>query len=328
MSQKANPTLIGLFIVIGLVLGVAGILLFSSAKLFTATHEYVLYFDSSLNGLNESAPVKYRGVTIGSVKRVMIHFNQATNDFSMPVIIEIQDNLFRGRLGKEVLSKDISNVETGISRGLRATLEAESLLTGVLYVNLDTIENGPPPRHHQIKPLYAEIPTQTPEIQQLMKNLARLDIKGLEEKITALATNISSTLDNLNTRGMSQQVTNLLTSLNRLVTSPEITNTLAVLPGTVAQYRLLAEKLNSRVDPLADNVTNTLAQATQTLMQLRGGMQDLRAFLSPDSPVRNDLGLALEQIATAAQSISALADFLHAHPNALITGRADPDQKP
>ena len=72
MSKKINTTSIGLFIVIGVALGVTGLLLFSSSKLFSRTHEFIVYFDESLNGLNEGAPVKYRGVTIGSVKRVMV----------------------------------------------------------------------------------------------------------------------------------------------------------------------------------------------------------------------------------------------------------------
>ena len=100
MSKKINPTSIGLFIVTGLALGVAGLLLFSSSKLFTRTRECVLYFDESLNGLSEGAPVKYRGVTIGSVKRVMVRLNQATNDYSMPVIIELEDKLLRERMGE------------------------------------------------------------------------------------------------------------------------------------------------------------------------------------------------------------------------------------
>jgi paraquat-inducible protein B len=328
MSTKTNPKTLGLFIVAGIALCVAGLLVFSSSRLFTSTQQCILYFDSSLNGLNEGAPVKYRGVTIGFVKRVMIHFNQATNDFSMPVIIEIQDNLLRARLGKDVPLKDITDVTTGVHRGLRGTLEAESLLTGVLYIDLDTVLDGPPVRYHELQPTYTEIPTQPQQIQELMKNIARLDIQGLEEKISVLMTNLSVTLENLNTRVLSQRAATLLDSLNHLATSPDLSNTIAALPDTVAQYRLLAQKLNSRVDPVADNLTNTLSQVVQTLAQLRGGVENLRAMLSPDSPLRNDLGLSLEQVATAAQSISALADFLHAHPNALLTGRATPDTKP
>ena len=66
MSKKINTTSIGLFIVVGIALGVIGLLLFSSSKLFSRTDEMIAYFDNSLNGLNEGAPVKYRGVTIGS----------------------------------------------------------------------------------------------------------------------------------------------------------------------------------------------------------------------------------------------------------------------
>jgi len=328
MSKKANPTVIGLFMVIGLALAVGALLLFSSSRLFTSTQECVVYFDSSLNGLSEGAPVKYRGVTVGSVKSVRLRLNQATNDFSMPVIIEIQDNLLRARLGEDVSLKDVNQVAADVERGLRATLETESLLTGVLYVNLETIPGSPPPRYHQIKPVYPEIPSEPQKIQQLIKNLARLDINGLEEKISTLTTNLSATLNSLNAREMSQQITNLLASLNRLVALPDLTNTLAALPGTLAQYRLLAEKLNHRVDPLADEVTNTLAQAAAALSQLRGGAQNLRSMLAPDAPLRGDLSLALEELASAAQSISALADFLRAHPNALLTGRQTSNQKP
>ena len=101
MSKKINTTSIGLFIVTGVALGITGLLLFSSSKMFSKTHDEIVYFNESLNGLSEGAPLKYRGVTIGSVKRVMARFNQATNDNAMPVILEIEDKLVQQRLGDE-----------------------------------------------------------------------------------------------------------------------------------------------------------------------------------------------------------------------------------
>ena len=56
-------------------------------------------------------------------------------------------------------------------------------------------------------------------------------------------------------------ITNLLTSVDRLVSSPDITNGLAAVRTTLDQYRLLGEKLNSRIDPLADSITNSLARS-------------------------------------------------------------------
>jgi len=112
------------------------------------------------------------------------------------------------------------------------------------------------------------------------------------------------------------------------VDSPELTNALAAVPATLNQYRLLAEKIDRRLDPLADSATNTLAQASETLAELRGGAENLRALLAPDSELRHDVTLALEQLANAAQAVSALTEFLKQHPNALITGREILGTKP
>ncbi len=74
---------------------------FSSSKLFTKTRDGIVYFNQSLNGLSEGAPVKYRGVTVGSVKRVMVKFNQHPDDFAMPVIFEVDKALMQERVGDE-----------------------------------------------------------------------------------------------------------------------------------------------------------------------------------------------------------------------------------
>ena len=328
MSKKINTTSIGLFIVIGLALGVAGLLLFSSSKLFTTTREAIVYFDDSLNGLNEGAPVKYRGVTIGSVKRVMVRFNQATNDYAMPVILELQARLLKERMAEPAEVFNDAAMGERIKLGLRASLQTESLVTGVLYVDVRPNPHAPPPIFHQLEKLYPELPSEPTQIQQLFNNLATIDLKSLEKNLNALITKLDNAVGSLHMGQVNQGLTNLLTSMDRLVSSTEITNDLVVLRTTLDQYRLLGEKLNTRVDPLADSITNTLADASRTLAQFRGVGENLKSILGPDSPVRNDLDQALQQLAGAAQSISTLVDFLKQHPNALITGRENSKGKP
>ena len=321
MSKKINTTSIGLFIVTGVALGVIGVLLFSSSKLFTKTRDAVVYFDDSLNGLNEGAPVKYRGVTIGSVKRVMVRFNQHTNDYAMPVILELQEDLLRGRLGEPAEVFTERGLDERVRAGLRASLQTESLVTGVLYIDIRPNPKAPPPVFHQLTKVYPELPTEPTQIQQLFNNLASLDIKSMGQNINALITKLDATVTGLNMGHINQGITNLLASVDRLVTSPELTNDLVALHSTLDQYRLLGEKLNGRVDPLADSLTNSLGEANRTLAQVRGAAENLKVMLAPNSPVRNDLDQALEQLAGAAQSIATLAEFLKQHPNALITGR-------
>jgi paraquat-inducible protein B len=328
MSKKINTTSIGLFIVTGVALGVAGLILFSSSKMFSKTRDFIVYFNDSLNGLSEGAPVKYRGVTVGSVKRVMVQFNQETNDFAMPVLIEFEERLLKERVPAFNYSFSEQVLATRIEQGMRASLETESLVTGVLYVGLDINPHAPPPVFHQLKPIYPEIPSVPTEIQKLMQNLSSLNIKSIESNLNTLLIKLDTTVGSLHMADINAGVTNLLTSVNRLVTNPEITNALVSLKPTLDQYRELGAKLTSKVDPLADSVTNSLAEANRALAQLRGAGENLRTLLAPDAPLRNDLDQALEQIAGAARSISSLVDFLKQHPNALITGRQLPKKQP
>jgi paraquat-inducible protein B len=328
MSKKANPTFIGLFIVAGLALGVAGLLLFSSSKLFTRTLDCIVYFNESLNGLNQGAPVKYRGVTIGSVKRVMVRFNQASNDYAMPVIIQLEQKLINERMGEpmDVFSSEF--LEERIKLGLRANLQPESLVTGVLYVDLRPNPNAAPPVFHQLEKKYPEIPSEPTQIQQLFNNLAGLDVKGIETNLNAVLAKLDTVIGSLNMVEISAGLTNVIFSAERLLTSPAISNDLASLGTTLDQYRLLGEKLNQKVDPLADNITNSLANANRALLQIQGAAENIRTLIAPDSPLRVNLDEALGQLASAVQSLSALVEFLKQHPNALITGRKVLEKSP
>ena len=68
----------------------------------------------------------------------MIRFNQAPNDYAMPVIIEIQENLLRERLGGAGF-KDLTADTESIRRGLRQQRRVLGRLPG----------RPDAPRHHQ-----------------------------------------------------------------------------------------------------------------------------------------------------------------------------------
>ena len=98
-------------------------------------------------------------------------------------------------------------------------------------------------------------------------------------------------------------VTNLLASVNRLVTDPDITNALAALRPTLDQYRELGAKVTSKIDPLADSITNTLAEANRALAQIRGAGENLRPCSRPMLRSATISTRPSQQLAGAAQSI-------------------------
>jgi len=321
MSKKANPTKIGLFFVIGLALCVAGLLIFSSRSLFHPQQKSILYFNTSLKGLNPGAPVKIRGVTVGSVVEILIRHNQAPDDFSMPVIIAIDKKLAQTKSDELLRFDDQSDRERLIREGFRGRLDSESLVTGVLYVELELVPDAPAPILHQLKHEYDEIPTVPSQIQQLLANLSQVDVHGLSENLNRLVVRLDSSLGQLNVAEINASLTNLLGAADQLVTSPNLTNSLASLRQMLDQAGSLLKRIDGRVDPLADSVTNALYDAQKTLGDLRVAIQNVSALIGPDSAVPSDLRQALEDLGNAGRAIADLAEFLQRNPNALLTGR-------
>jgi paraquat-inducible protein B len=328
MSKKANPTSIGLFIVVGVALGVIGLITFSSGKLFSKQHRFILYFDASLKGLSPGAPVKLRGVTIGSVAEVLIARNQANTDFSMPVVVDIDPELLHARSDRGLSIGDRRTFDDLVRKGLRGKLDAESLVTGVLYVELQIVPNAPPPVFHQLVKEYPEIPTMPTTIQELLSNLANFDTQGISDKLNSLLSRLETAVSELDVRQLNQGLTNLVASMNRVVGAPDLTNSLRELRMALEDARALVKKLDDRVDPLADTVAGTLEQAQQTLAQMRQAVAHLDGWIAPDSPLQTDLINALDEVGSAARAVSDLAEFLERHPNSLISGKKTIQSKP
>jgi len=326
--KKANPTALGLFLVIGLAFAVGGVILFSSGTLFHPIQKSILYFDGSLKGLEVGAPVKFRGVTIGKVDQILIRHNQASNDFAMPVIIAIDKKLAQSKSDRHLQIGSQAYLDLLISRGFRGRLDAESLVTGVLYVSLDIVRDAPPPMFHQLTPKYHEIPTMPSQVQQLFANLERFDLPGISEKATNLLARVNTTLSQLDIPQINAGMTNLLGSANQLITTPDLTNTVKSARQTLDRAQALLARINGRVDPLVDSVTNTLSDAQKTLVDLRRGLQNLSGLVGPETSFSSDLSQALEQLGNASRAVADLAEFLQRNPDALLTGRKRPKGQP
>src|SRR5258705_4556356 len=95
------------------------------------------------------------------------------------------------------------------------------------------LPDAAPAVFHQIDPQYQEIPTMHTEVQQLLSNLAHLDVGRLQENLNHVLTHADSSLAQLNVADINAGVTNLLGSANRLVTSEDLTNSLAALRQTL-----------------------------------------------------------------------------------------------
>ncbi|WP_424140826.1 MlaD family protein, partial [Roseomonas chloroacetimidivorans] len=129
-----RPAVVGGFILGGLALAVAAILLFGGSRLFEQTKRAVVFFEGSVAGLDVGAPVTLRGVRVGSVQRIALHLS-ASGQARIPVTLELLPDQVN-REGKDAQQSD-ADIEHLVEAGLRAQLNSQSFVTGQLRVDLD-----------------------------------------------------------------------------------------------------------------------------------------------------------------------------------------------
>jgi paraquat-inducible protein B len=299
MSRKPNPKKVGAFVLGGAVLIVLAVGTWGSGRLFRRHYRYVCYFSGSVNGLDIGSPVKYRGVPIGRVVDMRIHFEQSWEDTRIPVFIELAESRLKELgLSDGASSKLLSDL---IQRGLRARLETVSFVTGQLFVNLDLFPETPAELVHRVPGTYKEIPTMPTTLEEASRSLTAF-LRELKE---------------INLGSAMKSMALAIEGINRLVNTPAIEATLAELPSTVASLRQLAKGVKPDIDQLSTSIKATLDD-------LRKSLDGARALIGMRGPVVPELQRTLIGVQKAADSIRVLAEFLQRNPNALIVGKKRP----
>jgi paraquat-inducible protein B len=305
MGKKASPFTIGVFVVTAVALAVVGVTVFGSGRFFRRTETCVIYFKRSVNGLRVGAPVKVKGVEIGAVKRILLRLGSLAlepEDVRIPVIIEID----RDRMAKESEGGAPSmTVEEAIALGLRAQLVSESLVTGLLYIELDFHPGTPATLVNDPSVKYPEIPT-------LPTALERVEVQASE-----IITKLSET----DFRGLVESLRQAVDSVKDLVASPKLHAAVDGLEGTeqslnaaIADIRRLTGTVQGEIGPLGQRLNATADKAETAL-------DGVRVLVEPGSPVTYQLGHTLEEVAAAARSVHTLADALERDPSMLVRGR-------
>jgi paraquat-inducible protein B len=153
-----------------------------SGKFFRTAERFVVFFPGSVNGLRVGAPVKVKGVQIGEVVDILLGIGDAQaltmDPPRIPVIIELDLDAVRARGASGDASK--TNVQRLLDEGLRAQLNMESFVTGLLYVSFDFFPDTPSELFGGDKLPYPELPA-IPTTLELAQTAAAEIINKLKE---------------------------------------------------------------------------------------------------------------------------------------------------
>jgi paraquat-inducible protein B len=284
--SKANPAVIGGFVVGAIALIVIGLLVFGSSTWFAKRGKYVAYFPGSVKGLRVGAPVDFRGVTIGQVTDIKVQFDPTEVTARLPVIIELDPSQIE-LVGGAPAGSPEENAARLVEAGFRAQLQSQSLLTGLLFVNLDFYKDTKPRLVGGEQP-YPEIPTIPSEFEQLQQTAGDVAVQlpGLVEQLNGLLDTINAEL-----QGSKDQFRDIVADVAAIAgvireQAPAVSRIIANAQDTTADVRRLAataERIlqtnSDAVGALIDEWTVTAESARRLADQMNAAVAENRQGL-------------------------------------------------
>ena len=296
MTTPTNHWKLGLFVLVGVVLALATVGALVARSLRQEVGHYISYFDESVQGLEVGSPIKFRGVTIGSVGKIEVAPDHRH--------VEVESEL-----GKAVLSRLGLDVAAGpVKRGAAKKLEqpidlraqlASAGVTGVKFLQLDffTVADHPPP----------ELPFPVP------KNYIPATSSSMKDIESSLVRTMNSLPE------ITDQVTRILGRIDLFVSELNNGKLAAQMLATLAGLRETMTRVNGLIARI--DADKGLLESLQ------------RASNAFGNTVRNADGLGSQIEATmisvqeAAKSIRKLADALEQEPDMLMKGRSPEKQR-
>jgi len=242
MIKKKAPFLVGLFVIIGTLLGTSAIVWIGASKYFKKGTTYVTYFDESVQGLQVDSKVKYRGVEVGWVKSIDV----APDNRLIEVVMKID---FEGDLSEKNIAK----------------LEPAGL-TGMVFIDLDNAKSEDYKKTPRLtfRPGYPVIPSVPSNTQRIMTNINE----------------ISDNIKKIDFDGISRQIKSTTKAIELLVNNEQMKNIIINLEATSESLAKISERLKNvtgddSIREIVGEVKNTLKNTNAILNKAAKEMDSL-----------------------------------------------------
>jgi paraquat-inducible protein B len=310
MSEKPHTVAIGAFIVGALLIALTTIL-FVLGSGFGDKEKVIMVFDGSVKGLNVGAPLALRGVQVGQVTNIELILDSDNVELIMLVEADFHSKNIR-RQGS--VTADLT--EELIARGLRAQLNSQSMLTGLLYIQMD-FHPGSDLNLADIDSPYFQFPTVPTDLERITKKLQDLDISKLVDDLEGIAKGLNIFVSSDEFQGMPADLATTLDSLTGL--SNQLQQQLATTGPKVDQ---MLDGANTQLPRLSDMVASNLETINDATVAFEKTMTDIEGLVAYDSATLYRLNQALQELTRAGRALQLLAKTLEEQPESLIRGKS------
>ena len=317
MSRSANPIAVGGFILGMLLLTFLLLLFFSGGHWWSTRDHYVLLYDTSIKGLNVGAPVTIKGVKIGQVTDIKASLYGKSMGVLNTVTVEIDPSSLERIDDTQPLS-----LEQLVDRGLRAQLRLQSLLTGLLYVDVD-FHPDKIAQYKKVQTRYPQLPTTPTDLEQLTRDLEAIDVNKLGQDLQQIVTGINTLVNDSSVQHMAKDAGDAIIAMrdaaNDVRTAANnFDQSFAPLANNA---NTMVVTLNRDIPELPKKMDGTLAALEQASLSLNKSSANAAFLTSDDSPMLYRINTAATSIDGAANQLRRLTDLLERQPEALLYGK-------
>ncbi len=318
---QANTFRLGLFILAGTVLFIAGLFVLGLDGLFVRRAHFVTLFSESVQGLTVGSPVKYKGVPIGTVSNIKIQIENKL------VRVDMDINLSAFTADETIKADDKMRwfydfIKKEREKGLRSRLEYAGI-TGLKYIELDYFKIALPERVIPAPKQIADT-IYLPSTPSAFKDVLKLINISLEK------------IAKVDFEGVSERLRDVLDGAKKIISGPKLLKAIDQLEAMSANLEKSSKVLKDTLTPkkvseIINNVDKILDKLHEISRRLEVQLDKARIADTADSfrkaanavtESRDMISNTLLKVNQAIDSFSEFMNYLNDDPGALIKGKS------
>ena len=304
MVRHVSSRALGIFVTVGVILGVAAIIWVGASKYFEKGDRYVTYFNESVQGLQQDSAVKYRGVDVGRVEEIRV----APDNRLIEVVMKI-------RLREEVEKNNVAYLRmTGI--------------TGIVFIELDRRDPEEPDRSPKVD-FAAEhpiIPSKPSELRQIfsgideiVEKIKQVDLEGISKSITHSAMAAENLLAGPKTQKVLANLESISVNLDQTMARIEKITAEGNLEGIVGETRAALVEARSLIAATRDELKALrLAETAEKANRVADTLSRTSRTTARDLQIMSD------NMKRSTETLERLVERLESNPSDLLFSNSPP----
>jgi phospholipid/cholesterol/gamma-HCH transport system substrate-binding protein len=328
-SQKTKFT-IGLFVTCGIGMIFLAVIWLGMSRYFKKGRYYATYFNESVQGLDVDSPVKYRGVSIGRVDRIVV----APDANLIQVVLKIER-------------------DQKLDDNIVAQLKSVGI-TGSMFVELDRKKDGAPSLSPSLSfpseyPIVASKPSNISKmlhsIDDALTQIKAMDLAEISEKAQLTLKSVEQVMIDTNIKNISAKIEKSIDRANQILDDKRWNTIMASVDDAGQSLNDIMDKTSNSLDNVEkttfrlEGITAEKEQSIKTAIEdFRKSMENANTLLKKGnfltdktddsiSQLKGQFLIIAQNLEKASENLNKLIEIVADHPSQFIFGEPPAPRK-